>query len=577
MNLAVTCAELNLSQLAKSYYSTAVEMHIANDISQRVLNTIVPLPPPPPDASFRVKLSTLERLATFSTQIDHAPEDPRNYRERCRLFEDLENIPLALRDAIRWTECDPESVDAWATRARLHHLIGDPERMLECFSRVHELNGTAELCSQFSKFSPFARFDTEFPFHFFYELLLPYDVGDLASRHPIVPHILASFYCCFRRPLYQMTSLLQMDVPVLRAWLDGDDVRDYDPKSPRELEHLMPEQFLVHCDPDDAELMRLIDVGTELGDYLCANTAPLRHKLCMAFAAIEISQVVKKWLQGTSGIVPHFELVMSIIISWIRLSNPSLAAGPRAVKVEATTLLLERGSAFCVSKTIHDLAFRKLKEAVAAELPQELSQRVMAADNLGRILGRTNGDIWVNMKSSTARLYAKRRAFGAVDFGFDFKESIEEKVVLNSGLIALWTRMMLEFRNGDITMRLLEFFYEWLIARPIVAPEGAFGYIILAALLNVLSLTIAAPLRNSNEIEFEALLAPDCQTFLQTFRTDGIVLKPAPDYPSVEEHMPNLHVRLYVLKKYQCCCSDHRQYEAINIDQCEQQSSAVVK
>jgi hypothetical protein len=320
----------------------------------------------------------------------------------------------------------------------------------------------------------------------------------------------------------------------------------------------------VHCDSDDTDLVTLLDVGTELGGYLCVTTAPLRHKLCMAFAAIEISQVVKKWLRGTTGVVPHFELVMSIIISWIRLSNPSLAAGPRAIKVEATTLLLERGSAVCVSKNIHDLAFRKLKEAIAADLPPELREKVMAAENLNSLLGRTNGDIWVEMKSSTARLYAKRRSFGSTDFGFNFKESIEEKVVLNSGLVALWTRMMLELRNGDITLRLLEFFYEWLIARPIFAPEAAFGYVVLAALLNVVGLTIAAPLRNSTEVEFEALLAPDCQSFLQTFRTDGIVLKPAPDYPSVEEHMPNLHVRLYVLKKYQCCsCGcDYREYRS---------------
>jgi hypothetical protein len=253
MNLAVTCSELNLSQLAKWYYSTAVEMHLANDISQRVLNTIVPSPPPPPNASFRVKLSTLERLATFSTEIDQAPNDPNHYRERCRLFRDLENIPLALQDAIRWTECAPGSVDAWATRAQLHHQMGDPEQMLECFGELEELNGTAELCSEFSKPSPFGRFDSEFPFHIFYELL-PYDVGELAGRHPIVPHILASFSCCFRRPLYEMTSLLQMEVPVLRAWLDGDDIRDSDPKSPRVVEHLMPERFLVHCDSEDTDL-----------------------------------------------------------------------------------------------------------------------------------------------------------------------------------------------------------------------------------------------------------------------------------------------------------------------------------
>jgi hypothetical protein len=97
LNLAVTCSELNLSELAKSYYSIAIEMPVPRDIADRVFNTIVPSPPPQPNDSFPVKLSTLERLATFSADIDHTPDDARHYRERCRLFRDVENVLLRFR------------------------------------------------------------------------------------------------------------------------------------------------------------------------------------------------------------------------------------------------------------------------------------------------------------------------------------------------------------------------------------------------------------------------------------------------------------------------------------------------
>jgi hypothetical protein len=139
---------------------------------------------------------------------------------------------------------------------------------------------------------------------------------------------------------------------------------------------------------------------------------------------------------------------------------------------------------------------------------------------------------------------------GAVEFGFRWEETQEERAEARGRVVTAWTHLLTELKRGEATTNALDFVYTWMHVGPIGHPCGTFGYVILGAILLVLGFAIDSPLRNVADIEIEALLSRSSAEFFEAIKLDGIRLREAPDYPLVAQLLPNMHVRIQALRRY---------------------------
>jgi hypothetical protein len=549
-NLAMTAARLGLPSAAQSHWGQALDSATGRDVCAwarggLALGEASPAPRARGGAWLRA-------LMDLSARIDAGPADARLYAERCGRFRALGSARLALADAVRWAECDPRCAEAWAACGDLAHAVGDGARLAECVARLGALGAWARPAPRAERgYPPDAPARAPFPLAALCADVLP---DRVECAWPAAPHLLASFFALFHRALYALDPLLGFAPDALRAAFDGAAAMP-PPAFPAPL---FPAGFQLAFAGRPADLERLLAGALALGRRLCEPDVPDRAAVCTALAAIEIAQLVARWARGDAAVVPHCELVTALILAWRRLADPATLIMPRSVAVLPARTPIVGGATVFVSAPVLARAFARLKELVCADLCEFLRDRAMRAENISDFLHVLQGGCLVNLDptgASACKLSAKRIVTGGVDFNFTWEESLEERTEARGRVITAWTRLLTELKRGEATMNALEFVYTWMHAGPIGYPEGTFGYVIVSALLLVLGFAVDVPLRDIAEVEIEALLARNSTEFFQAIKLEGLRLSPAPDYPSVAQLLPNLHVRMQALRRFPFDCT----------------------
>jgi hypothetical protein len=551
-NLAITAARLGLPMIANSHWSLAIETATARDVCAWARSGIQSTDSPPPAAALPTAPGSawLRSLMDLTAKIDDDPENCAAYAERCNRFKALKNVPLALADALRWTECDPTSIEAWATCAELHHAMGDPERFMECVQKLNELGEPSVLAERCQKIAAPAQpaAEPDFPLQIFFQDVLD---NQIQCEWPHGSHLLASFFRMFQRPLYQIDNLLGFPLDALRAVFEGRDAVVTPPVFPSPL---FPAGFQLPFNGKMEDLDCLFQHAYALGDKLCEPKISARVKVCTALAVMEIAQLITRWIRNDrTGTIPHCELITAIILAWQKLADPLTIIMPRSLAIIPTTVTIQSGATVYVSKDLQEKAFNRLKEIICPDLCDLLRDRAMRVENISDFLHVLQGGCYVKLDPTGAcacKLSARRSVTGGVEFGFVWEESQEERAAARGRVITAWTQLLTELKRGEPTTNALEFVYTWIHAGPVGYPQGTFGYVIVGALLLVLGFAIDAPLRNISHVEIEALLARNSAEFFEAIRLDGLRLREAPDYPSVAQLLPNLHVRIQALRRY---------------------------
>jgi hypothetical protein len=385
-----------------------------------------------------------------------------------------------------------------------------------------------------------------FPHDIFCHDVLP---SNVECAWPVARHLLASFFNMFHKPLYQMDILLGFPFHVLRAIADDDDPLSIPPVLPSPP---FPPDFQLAFRGADSDLDLLLSQAREIGAFLCHTNAPARLKVCSGLAAIEVAQLIMAWLSDDRAPVPHCDLVTAVILSWLKVAEPTSVIVPRFVGASSATIRIEPPPSPHMSAAVYSKARERLKELVLRGLDEPWLSRVAGARTVAEVLAAFHANVCVALDEAggtNCRISARTRPLGGIEFELAWDELPEDRAAVRGRVISAWVSLLAQLKAG-VAVDVLHFVYAWLRAGPVGSAPGTYGSTILVALLMVVGHAPASPLPDDVEMECMALLARGKDEFVEEAGLARLALRQAPKCLPVARLLPNMHVRLQVMRRF---------------------------
>lgn len=525
--------------------------------------------------------STILCIESISSELYKNPANAAAIQERCEAYVQLENYELAMKDAITWTELEPNSLDAWSRRAEISFRVGDAEGLQNACKRIERLGSTAHrfqaqywvMLGDFEKSEKELRMASEceepgareawrehalkrgkygmagvtendFVYHFFVKDTFPSNLSSISDIY--VRHLIAGYFKSFHSRIHDLGPTIGCDPTVLEAWITGDDslIHANEPELP---DPLLPEgftNFFVGTDDELRQLCRARDiVNPNITKSVVLNQ---RYQFCMSLAAVEISQAIEAWIKDSTARLPTFDLLLTILVSWIRVAAPEQ---PVVSIVDVDLRPLVMGIAKLHGDTSRSHCFGVLKRCLEKGLPGDMREKVFEAKAPEELISLFSRNISCRIPRSNLEMFVTRENTGEVSFGIRVTDCIDGKHPIIAELLRSWTEALMSLKRGELSSSIFEFLRYWLLARPIRASRG-FSYmiVVLTSFLLVLGYQPSPEAVWDEETERMAMVSTNLEDFMQHFSRSRFPLVKTLEFPSVERALPNMQARFNFIK-----------------------------
>lgn len=349
---------------------------------------------------------------------------------------------------------------------------------------------------------------------------------------------------------------------------------------------------------------KLLEQSLSIGIKICPERASFRDAALAGLATLEISQLITNWIlrknvvnesinenyeneleiienEAKEAIYPSFDLILSIVSSWLRFSYPIFPIFPSR-SIPHSTEKVEIVSSGTPSNqaqfdTYGPLFMRKIVESLISHksVAGSFSQFGGAKIDVKRpetVLSFTKTPINVILEPSKARLYLKPQCFGSYDFGIvigedeiekdkkydelpDLWESIINSSSINindnknSDLNELIANLSDDDDNDDNILKLIfKFWFDWTLAQPLLSFSTAAGQIVFASLLHAFfGLIIDDGMPVDSDLKLKSFLASSNDEFVNEMLRNLVVKYAGYDFESVIDTLPDMQYRTAIL------------------------------
>ena len=554
-----------------------------------------------PGEAFFMKCSELQKEKDKNSWQQHV------FMERSIAFKEFGDYFNAMQDAQTGLTLAPQNTKFWELKAKLAYKLNQTDTAIECANIIeqqncpmsklkakcacqkknyqeafNEINKTfltdkesgRNLRSSFNKMlgniSNVLYDEPTHPLSIFATRELPKILEPvILNKSPYLEHLMYGILNTFRyKSLYDSNALLPdlgIDINVQVNWLEGSykNIKHIPPK-PINFEiqqHKIPKNFAP----------KLIEQALMIGSQMDSEHINLRRITASGLAILEISQLIRKWIHEKSNenitIIPSFDLILSITLSWLRFIDPSIPIFPRKNFSKLNhELVLVNGSVTQdqkYSQYVPKFAY-KIKEKLVRELkPDSTLGMAILSSNVNKpetILNITKTGINVKIPSSNSIIYLKPSRFGTYNMGIVFdpeenKISQENDDVIENietekydKLAKLWISLLNNSSTGEPTKEIFNFLYQWMIFDPITNESTSSCLIIFSSILHSLfGYALDEGSFQDIDIRLEALLAKDLDGFINSISKDIKLKQVGFDFESIIDTLPDMQYRTAIL------------------------------
>ena len=525
--------------------------------------------------------SLMANIESLSRDLFHHPGLVEPLRQRCAGYWNMLNFGLALRDAIAWTEADPNSIEAWSYRAECYYRAGDAAGLSSACKKIERLGSTAhrfaaryyELMGDYEKYEKELRMASEceepgaketwsshtmncgrfgiarltekdFLYYFFVKDSFPSNLSVVPD--PIVRHIIAGYFKSFHAPIHELGTMIGMERDAVKVWVSGRTGRIelHEPVLPDPL--LPPDfsNFFVGNEEEFKQVCRARDVISAA--FMHDVVLNARSQFCMSLAAVEISQAITQWIRDENAPLPSLDRILTILVSWIRVACP---ADPVASCTDLDQMIPVVYLKKHHTEAARNHGFSILKRCLERTLPGDMREKLVEIKTPEDLLGLFSSNISCTVPKTNLEMFVTREMFGQVHFGVRLLPYIDGSERIMKRLLNSWTRALMELKHGKLSLGIFETLRYWLMVRPIWTKKGtSYMSVIFASFLLVLGYQIGPDAKWDKESELSALMSTTFEEFLHFLNIADIPLVKAPDYPLIAKFLPNMQARFNFIK-----------------------------
>ncbi|KAH0785334.1 TPR Domain containing protein [Histomonas meleagridis] len=599
LNQSISASFLDLPKLARNYFAEALEVPVRNEAiqtSQKEMNEVpirqISQSFSDDDLGFFEEIeesSFFKNINSVNDSFDIDRWSPTIFSKRCFIYSQIGDYKNAHQEAQIMTTVDPMSPIFWEIRAECAWLIKDIKSLEESVKNCKKLGASPnlhmakyywlkkeyDLADKYlnaavenhesaavvnrSKFNllrgrvmSVVKDTPNSPISIFTQKILPTKVNlQILSQCPFLNYVLYSFYRSFSVPLSSLKPSMFIEIPVQKAWVHGTPTLSQ-PSLNSSVEDI-PQCFCLKI--KDMETVKHIhESGRLFGRLIDKDSINERATICYGLATLEVSKCISSYLNSTDkpSNIPGFSNVITIIMNWLRLIDPTIPVFIRNQIVNTPLYIhVQKKGISTELYSYNQRLFEKLKNGISHSTSKEIYVHISSAQTIDELWSIFKSDIKYPIPNSPASIFLSSHN-NTLDFGLVVEEGNESRIHANDEVITLWYNLMNTARAGKVGQNVFEFIRTWMRASPLTNYSHVAGSILLFALLHsIFGVTPEENVMKPFDLQIEALLSQNLEKFIEYLKGNDMKLhvdsSVDQNLPDIAKLMPNLHMRIQML------------------------------